>query len=76
MPVRVPSVSGSALNDGTQMIVKFGREVGELLGRRPAEQVAGEDAGPGGLGVDPQRAPVLRVGADEAVLGVEVPSAT
>jgi hypothetical protein len=24
VPVRVPSVSGSALNDGTQMMVKFG----------------------------------------------------
>ena len=26
VPVRVPSVAGSASNDGTSMIVKFGRE--------------------------------------------------
>ena len=31
--VRVPSVAGSALNDGTQMIVKFGLEPAELLRR-------------------------------------------
>ena len=35
VPVRVPSVAGSAWNDGTQMIVKFGLEGGEL-GRRSA----------------------------------------
>ena len=37
VPVRVPSVSGSAWNDGTQMIVKFGREAGaaaSAVGRR------------------------------------------
>ena len=70
--VRVPSVAGSALNDGMQMIVKFGLERREVLGARPAEQVAREHAGPGRLGVDAQRAPVARVGADEAVLGVQV----
>ena len=34
--VRVPSVAGSALNDGMQMIVKFGRNVARssALGRR------------------------------------------
>ena len=54
VPVRVPSVAGSAWNDGTSMIVKLGTKDGEVLARRPAEQVAGEDARPGGLGVDAQ----------------------
>ena len=52
------------------------REVGDerrqLLGRGPAEEVLGEDAGPGGLGVDAERPAVRRMGADEGVLGVEV----
>ena len=69
--VRVPSVAGSALNDGTQMIVKFGWKAASL-GRGPAEEVAREDARPCGLGVDTQVAPVIRVGADLAVLGVQV----
>ena len=68
--LRVPSVSGSALNEGTSMIVKFGANAARSLGRGPAEEVAGEDAGPGGLGVDAQRATVIGVGADVAVLGV------
>ena len=42
------------------MIVKFGREAGQVVGGGPAEEVAGEDAGPGGLGVDAQRAAVRR----------------
>ena len=41
------------------MIVKFGRERGEVLGGGPAEQVAGEDARPGRLGVDAERAAVV-----------------
>ena len=53
------------------MIVKFGANVGQVGGPRPAEQVPGEDARPGGLGVDPQAAPVLGRRADEAVLGVD-----
>ena len=53
------------------MIVKFGWK-GELLGRGPAEEVAREDARPCGLGVDTQVAPVIRMGADLAVLDVQV----
>jgi hypothetical protein len=36
VPVRVPSVSGSAWNEGTQMIVKFGtnRSRSSVVGRR------------------------------------------
>ena len=71
MPVRVPSVAGSAWNDGTSMIVKFGAKPVELRGRRPAEQVPGEDARPGRLGVDAEAAAVGRMGADEQVLGVD-----
>ena len=45
MPVRVPSVSGSAWNDGTQMIVKFGAKPARCstVGRRnrlPAKMLA------------------------------------
>src|SRR5439155_18122736 len=43
----------------------------ELGLRRAAEQVPREDAGPGRLRVDPQRAAMSRVGADEEVLAVE-----
>ena len=32
VPVRVPSVSGSAWNDGTQMIVKFGSKPASCAG--------------------------------------------
>ena len=71
--VRVPSVAGSALNEGTQMIVKLGANGGEVLGRRPAEQVPGEDARPGRLRVDAQRAPMGRGRADVQVLGVQRP---
>ena len=73
MPVRVPSVAGSAWNDGTQMIVKFGAKPASSVGRRAAEQVAREDARPGGLGVDAQAPLVVGIGADEAVLAVQVP---
>ena len=73
VPVRVPSVAGSAWNDGTQMIVKFGAKPRSWSAVGSAEQVAREDARPGGLGVDPQRAAMGRGGADEAVLAVEVP---
>ena len=45
----------------------------EILERRPPEQVAGEDAGPRRLGVDAQRAPMLRVGPDVQVLAVDRP---
>ena len=55
------------------MIVKFGLERREVLLGRLAEQVPGEDAGPGGLGVDAERAAVGRMRADMAVLGVERP---
>ena len=52
------------------------REVGdegrEVLLRRPAEEVAGEDAGPGGLGVDAEAAAVLGVRTDVHVLCVEL----
>ena len=51
---------------------EVGREGREVLARRPAEQVAGEDAGPGGLGVDAQAAAVRLVGADVHVLGVQL----
>ena len=71
--LRVPSVAGSALNEGTLMIVKFGLERRQVLLGRLAEQVPGEDAGPGGLGVDPERAAVGRIRADMAVLGVQRP---
>ena len=70
--MRVPSVAGSALNDGTQMIVKFGSKPTSVGGRRAAEQVPGEHAGPGGLGVDAQAALVRGIGADVQVLGVQV----
>ena len=53
------------------MIVKFGAKRASSAARRPAEQVAGEDARPGGLGVDAQAAAMGRMGADEAVLGVD-----
>ena len=43
----------------------------QVLGARAAEQVAGEDARPGGLGVDAQRPAVLRMSADEQVLAVQ-----
>ena len=33
VPVRVPSVAGSASNDGTSMIVKFGREASRARSR-------------------------------------------
>ena len=51
---------------------EVGPECGQILSRGAAEEVAREDAGPRGLGVDPQRAAVIRVGPDEAVLGEEV----
>ena len=70
--VRVPSVAGSALNDGNADDREVRLEGRELLGRGPAEEVAREDARPCGLGVDTQAAPVIRVGADLAVLGVQV----
>ena len=44
----------------------------QVFGGRAAEEVAGEDARPGRLGVDAQRAAVRRGRADEAVLGVQV----
>ena len=71
MPVRVPSVAGSASKLGTSMIVKLGTKRREVLARRPAEQVAGEDARPGGLGVDAEAAPVRLVRADVQVLRVQ-----
>ena len=52
------------------------REVGlerrQVLARRPAEQVAREDAGPRGLGVDAEAPAVVRMGADVQVLGVQL----
>ena len=54
------------------MIVKLGSKAASCGRRRPAEQVAREDAGPGRLGVDPQRPAMGGGGADEAVLAVQV----
>ena len=71
VPVRVPSVAGSASKLGHVDDREVGREAGQVLARRPAEQVAGEDARPGGLGVDAEDAAVRRVRADVQVLGVQ-----
>src|SRR6186713_1054092 len=49
------------------------REALEILERRPAEEVAREEAGPRGLRRDAQRAPVLWMGADVQVLAVDRP---
>ena len=54
------------------MIVKFGSKPTRSAAVGPAEQVAGEHAGPGGLGVDAQPALMRRVRADVQVLGVQV----
>ena len=72
VPVRVPSVAGSAWNDGTQMIVKLGSKPSSSAVPGPAEQVAREDARPGRLGVDAQPAAMGGVGADEQILAVQV----
>ena len=54
------------------MIVKFGAKPASWSAGRPAEEVPGEDAGPGRLGVDAQRAAMRLGGPDEAVLAVQV----
>ena len=73
VPVRVPSVSGSAWNDGTQMIVKLGwnpmRSVAlvrrnRLRAKTLAQAVSVHDAQP---------PLVVRIGPDEAILGIQVP---
>ncbi len=51
---------------------EVGRERRELGARRPAEQVAREDAGPGGLGVHAQAPAMGRMGADVQVLGIQL----
>src|SRR5262249_48663500 len=51
---------------------EVGGEGGEVLPGRPAEQVAGEDARPGGLRVHAQAAAVRRVSADVEVLRVQL----
>ena len=71
--VRVPSVAGSALNDGTSDDREVGRERGEVRGVGSAEEVPREDARPGRLRVDAERAAMGRRGADEQVLGVQRP---
>ena len=70
MPVRVPSVAGSAWNDGTSMIVKFGTKSARSAADGRRNRLRGEDARPRGLGVDAEAALVRGMGADEAVLGV------
>ena len=72
VPVRVPSVAGIGLEAGHVDDREVGDEGREVLARRPAEQVAREDAGPGGLGVDAQAAAVRRVRADVHVLRVQL----
>ena len=53
------------------MIVKLGANVARSSRGGPAEQVAGEDAGPGRLGVDAEAPAVRLVGADVQVLRVQ-----
>ena len=65
--LRTPSRSGSARKLGASTMVKSGAKPGEVRGGRHPEQVAAEDARPGGLGVGAHRAPPARVGADVAV---------
>ncbi len=50
-----PRSPGRPGTTGTSMIVKFGTKPASCSRGRPAEQVAGEDARPGRLGVDAQR---------------------
>ena len=47
---------------------EVGHEADQVLRAGPDEQVVAEDAGPGRLGVGAHRAPLARIGADEAVL--------
>ncbi len=73
VPVRVPSVAGSAWNDGTQMIVKLGSKPMRSAAVVRRNRLRAKTLAQAVSVYDPQPPLVGRVGADQAVLAEQVP---